>query len=267
VVATSFLIPENSINYWTDRFKSKQIEFRGPYKRFDDEQVITLYDPDGLELELVAHKSAQDRSVNVWKEGPIPIEQAIRGFHSVTLSEEGYERTASVLTDELGFVPTRQDGSRFRYEIPTTLAHAVTQGAEEARRGANIVDVLCLPYTQQAVIGIGSVHHVAWRTLTDEQQKVLRRNIVRAGLNATPVIDRFYFHSVYFREPGGVLFEIATNPPGFMIDEKAKELGTYLVLPPWLESMRKDLEKVLPRVHLPEKEKGEQVVKKQFNNE
>src|SRR6188472_1237472 len=267
VVATSFLIPENSINYWTDRFKSKQIEFRGPYKRFDDEQVITLYDPDGLELELVAHKSAQDRSVNVWKEGPIPIEQAIRGFHSVTLSEEGYERTASVLTDELGFVPTRQDGSRFRYEIPTTLAHAVTQGAEEARRGANIVDVLCLPYTQQAVIGIGSVHHVAWRTLTDEQQKVLRRNIVRAGLNATPVIDRFYFHSVYFREPGGVLFEIATNPPGFTIDEKVEELGSKLVLTPWLESMRKDLEKVLPRVHLPEKEKGEQVVKKQFNNE
>jgi glyoxalase family protein len=255
VIATSFLIPENSINYWTDRFKSKQTEFRGPYKRFDDEQVITLYDPDGLELELVAHKSAQDRSDNIWKEGPIPFEHAIRGFYSVTLSEEGYERTASVLTDELGFIPTRQDGSRFRYEIPTTTAvSAFTQGEEEVRGGANIVDVLCLPYTQQAVIGIGSVHHVAWRTPTDEQQKVLRKSIVRAGLNATPVIDRFYFHSVYFREPGGVLFEIATNPPGFMIDEKAEDLGTRLVLPPWLESVRKDLEKVLPRVHLPKKE-------------
>jgi glyoxalase family protein len=255
VIATSFLIPENSINYWTDRFKSKQTEFRGPYKRFDDEQVITLYDPDGLELELVAHKSAQDRSDNIWKEGPIPFEHAIRGFYSVTLSEEGYERTASVLTDELGFIPARQDGSRFRYEIPTTTAvSAFTQGEEEVRGGANIVDVLCLPYTQQAVIGIGSVHHVAWRTPTDEQQKVLRKSIVRAGLNATPVIDRFYFHSVYFREPGGVLFEIATNPPGFMIDEKAEDLGTGLVLPPWLESVRKDLEKVLPRVHLPKKE-------------
>ena len=112
-----------------------------------------------------------------------------------------------------------------------------------------------MPYTQRAIIGIGSVHHVAWRTPTDEQQKVLRKNIVRAGLNATPVIDRFYFHSVYFREPGGVLFEIATNPPGFMIDEKAEELGTHLVLPPWLESMRKDLEKILPQVHLPKKRK------------
>jgi glyoxalase family protein len=258
VVATSFLIPENSINYWRDRFKSKQIEFRGPYKRFDDEQVITLYDPDGLELELVAHKSAEDRTVNVWKEGPVPAKQAIRGFHSVTLSEKGYERTASVLTDELGFMPTHQDGSRFRYEIPN--GDAASPGEES--RGANIVDVLCLPYLQQAVVGIGSVHHVAWRTPTDEQQMVLRRNIVRAGLNATPVIDRFYFHSVYFREPGGVLFEIATNPPGFMIDEKLEDLGTHLVLPPWLESMRKDLEKILPRVQLPKKDKEQEVLKK-----
>ncbi len=266
VVATSFLIPENSISYWIDRLESKQIEFRGPYKRFDDsEQVITLHDPDGLELELVAHKSAEDRSVNVWKEGPIPPEHAIRGFYSVTLSEEGYERTASVLTDELGFIPTHQDGSRFRYEIPTTAASSPTINQGEG--GANIVDVLCLPYTQRAVIGIGSVHHVAWRTPTDEQQKVLRHNIVRARLNATPIIDRFYFHSVYFREPGGILFEIATNPPGFMTDEKAEELGTHLVLPPWLESMRKDLEKILPQVDLHKKEKEEQMVKKQFNKE
>jgi glyoxalase family protein len=263
VIAISFLIPVNSINYWIDRLKSKQIEFRGPYKRFDDsEQVITLYDPDGLELELVAHKSAEGRSGNIWKQGPIPIEEAIRGFYSVTLSEEGYERTASVLIDELGFIPTRQDGSRFRYEITTsssTTGYASTSNIakeleeEEIRGRANIVDVLCLPYTQQAVIGIGSVHHVAWRTPTDEQQKILRHNIVRAGLNATPVIDRFYFHSVYFREPGGILFEIATNPPGFVIDEKAEYLGTRLVLPPWLEPMRKDLEKILPQVHLPKK--------------
>ncbi|MGC1931357.1 MAG: hypothetical protein WA667_20490 [Candidatus Nitrosopolaris sp.] len=116
------------------------------------------------------------------------------------------------MSDELGFIPTRQDGSRFRYEIHTTSA--VTQG-EEARR-ANTVDVLCLPDIQQAVIGIGSVRHVAWRTPTDAQKKVLRYNILGARLNATPVIYRFYFHSVYFREPGGVLFEIATNLPGLV---------------------------------------------------
>ena len=153
------------------------------------------------------------------------------------------------MTDESGFIPSRQDGIRFRYEIPAVVVVVVAQEEEEKEiRGANIVDVLCLPYTQKAVIGIGSVHHVAWRTPTDEQQKVLRHSIVRAGLNATPVIDRFYFHSVYFREPGGVLFEIATNPPGFMTDEKAEDLGTHLVLPPWLESMRKDLEKILPPI-------------------
>ncbi|MGA8911952.1 MAG: ring-cleaving dioxygenase [Nitrososphaeraceae archaeon] len=259
VTSTSFLIPENSMSYWIDRFKTKQMDFRGPYKRFDDEQVITLNDPDGLELELVAHKSAEERSVNVWKEGPIPIEHAIRGFYSVTLSEQGYEDTASVLANDLGFILTRQDGSRFRYEIPAQ--------EEEVRGGADIIDVLCLPYTQQAVTGIGSVHHVAWRTPTDEQQKLLRHKIIKDGLNATPVIDRFYFHSVYFREPGGVLFEIATNPPGFSIDEKAEDLGTHLVLPPWIESMRKDLEKILPPVHLPNKQKGEELEKNQLDNE
>jgi len=254
VVATSFLIPENSINYWTDRFKSKQIEFRGPYKRFDDEQVITLYDPDGLELELVAHKSAQDRSVNVWKEGPIPIEHAIRGFYSVTLSEEGYERTASDLTDELGFKFMGQDGSRFRYQATPTTSKDDVGGYQGSN---NIIDVLCLPYTQYGFTGVGTVHHIAWRTPTDEQQKLLRNRIIKAGLNATPVIDRTYFHSVYFREPGGVLFEIATNPPGFTIDEKAEELGTHLMLPKWLEPVRKDLEKVLPKVNLPMNEKKE----------
>jgi glyoxalase family protein len=245
VAATSFLIPEDSISYWTNRFKNKQIQFRGPYNRFENEQVITFNDPDGLELELVAHKSSKERETKVWKEGPIPVEHAIRGFYSVTLSEGGYERTASVLINELGFVSTQQDGSRFRYEIPSKES-----ALEENMGGANIVDVMCLPYTQQAIIGLGSVHHVAYRTPSDKQQQVLRQSIVRAGLNATPVIDRFYFHSVYFQEPGGILFEIATNPPGFMIDEKLEELGSHLVLPPWLEPDRKSLEKILPKVDL-----------------
>jgi glyoxalase family protein len=259
VAAISFLIPKNSIHYWLDRFKNQKVDYEGPTKRFgDSEGVITLHDPDGLGLELVAHESAIDRTVNVWKEGPIPIEYAIRGFYSVTLSEEGYERTSSVLTDELGFIPTHHEGSRFRYEIPTG---ALSSTINQEGGGAKIVDVLCLPYTQQAVIGIGSVHHVAWRTPTDEQQKVLRRNIIRAGLNATPVIDRFYFHSVYFREPGGILFEIATNPPGFMVDEKADELGTHLVLPPWLEPMRKDLLKILPSVRIPKKNEVQKTTK------
>jgi glyoxalase family protein len=140
VAATSFLIPEDSISYWTNRFKNKQIQFQGPDNRFENEQVISFNDPDGLELELVAHKSSMERETKVWKEGPIPVEHAIRGFYSVTLSERGYEYTASVLTDELGFVPTHKDGSRFRYEIPSRAS-----AGKEDIDGASIVDVMCLP--------------------------------------------------------------------------------------------------------------------------
>ncbi len=253
VTATSFLIPNDSIEYWIDRFRYQKIKFDGPTKRFESEKIITFQDPDGLELELVAHESAKDRKANVWKGGPIPVEHAIRGFYSVTLSEEGYERTSSVLTNELGYIPQRHEGSRFRYEIPATASPPTNVEGVETGGGAKIVDVLCLPDARQAVIGTGSVHHVAFRTPTDEQQKILRHNIVKAGLDATPVIDRFYFHSVYFREPGGVLLEIATNPPGFTIDEREEDLGTHLVLPPWLESVRKDLVKILPPVRLPNK--------------
>lgn len=255
VSATSFLIPKDSLEFWINHLKNKKIKYEGPITRFSkDEEVIKLHDPDGLELELVAHESANQRELNIWKGGNIPEKYAVRGFYGVTLSEEGYERTSSVLTDELGFVPTRQEGSRFRFEIPKSSSPI--DGKENLIDGARIVDVLCLPYSREAVIGIGSVHHVAWRTPTDEQQKQLRYKIIQTGLNATPVIDRFYFHSVYFREPGGVLFEIATNPPGFMVDEKEEELGTHLALPPWFESVRADLEKVLPQVKLKDKTIG-----------
>lgn len=247
VVATSFLIPENAIDFWIDRFKHKGIGFTNPSTRFDgEERVITFYDPDGLELELVAHKSAEYRSNNIWKNGPISVKYAIRGFYSVTLAVEGYERTASVLTKQLGFQSTRGEGSRFRYEM---MRNGNNNNNNEGL--GSIVDVLCLPYSPPGYVGVGTVHHVAWRTPTDKQQIVLRQEIVKHGLNATPVIDRIYFHSVYFREPGGVLFEIATNPPGFTIDEKVEELGNRLTLPPWLEPDRKSLEKLLPKVNLP----------------
>lgn len=250
VSTTSFLIPPDSMDYWMERLKDKKIDFQGPYSRFDDEQILSLKDSDGLELELVAHESALYNTLNVWADGPIPIKHAIRGFYSVTLSVEGYERTDTILRNELGFSRTKQDRNRFRYEIPKTSDTNIKK-EEEGIIGARIVDLLHLPNAQQAVIGIGSVHHVAWRTPTFEQQEYLRNNIVKAGLNTTPIIDRFYFHSVYFREPGGILFEIATNPPGFTVDEKREGLGSHLVLPPWLESARKDIEKALSPVLLP----------------
>ncbi len=248
VVAISFLIPENAIDFWIDRFKNEGIGFTNPSSRFDGkEQFVTFYDPDGLELELVSHKSAEQGNNNVWKNSPTPIKYAIRGIYSVTLAVEGYERTASVLTELLGFHHKHQEGSRFRYEI---IRNGNSNNDKNEGPGS-IVDVLCLPYSPPGYMGVGTVHHVAWRTPTDEQQIILRREIVKQGLNATPVIDRIYFHSVYFREPGGVLFEIATIPPGFAIDEKPEELGNQLMLPPWLEPDRKSLEKLLPKINLP----------------
>ena len=237
-ITTSFLVPEKSIDYWKDRLKSNDICFGGPKKRFKDELVITLYDPDGLELELVAHSSAKENDERFWKDGPISYENGIRGFFSVSLSEEGYELTSEIL-NELGYKMIENEGNRFRF-----------QQTDSESTGAKVLDVLCLPYTHPGMIGIGTVHHIAFRTSSDENQKLIRESIIKKGLNPTPVIDRTYFHSVYFREPGGILFEIATDPPGFTIDQKIEDLGRRLVLPTWLEPLRENLEKVLPKIEL-----------------
>jgi len=244
-VTTSFLVPQNSIEYWKNRLKNNDVCFDEPTKRFEDEQVIRLYDPDGLELELVAHSSADENDERFWKDGPISYENGIRGFYSVSLSEEGYERTSEIL-GELGYKMIANEGNRFRYQLENAQGIA----------GSKILDVLCLPYTPNGIIGIGTVHHIAFRTPSDEKQKSIRDSIIQIGLNPTPVLDRTYFHSVYFREPGGVLFEIATDPPGFTVDQKIQDLGKRLMLPRWLEPVREKLERVLPKIHLSENNKN-----------
>jgi len=246
-VTTSFLVPQNSIEYWRNRLKNNDVCFEEPTKRFEDEQVIRLYDPDGLELELVAHSSADKNDERFWKEGPISYENGIRGFYSVSLSEEGYERTSEILC-ELGYKMIANEGNRFRYQLENAQGVA----------GSKILDVLCLPYTPNGIIGIGTVHHIAFRTPSDEKQKSIRDNIIKIGLNPTPVLDRTYFHSVYFREPGGVLFEVATDPPGFTVDQKIQDLGKRLMLPRWLEPVREKLERVLPKIDLSENNKNSQ---------
>ena len=167
----------------------------------------------------------------------MPREHAIRGFFGVTLSEEGYEKTSSLLTETMGFKLIKQEGNRFRY--------AAGSGGPGA-----LVDLLCQPDARPGAVSVGTVHHVAWRTPDDGQQKMWREELVEAGLNVTPVIDRKYFHSIYFREPGGVLFEIATDPPGFAIDEPAKSLGQALKLPPAYEPMRLEIERALPPLEI-----------------
>jgi catechol 2,3-dioxygenase-like lactoylglutathione lyase family enzyme len=216
------------------------VKYEGPAKRFG-ERVLSFRDPDGLQVEQVAHEPAE-----AWATVPIgmlPREHEVRGFHSVTLWEEGYEQTAQLLTGQLGFRATRDENNVFRY---------VSVGHMSGNPGG-IVDVRCAPGFWPGVVAVGTIHHVAFRTRDDATQLTLRERLAEHGLNVTPVIDRHYFHSVYFREPGGVLFEIATDSPGFTVDEPQDELGTHLKLPPRLEGAREELESLLPplRRHLP----------------
>src|SRR5262249_16777826 len=161
-------------------------------------------------------------------------EHSLRGFHSVSAALEGYERTARLLTDAFGYRLIDNLGNRFRFV-----------SADETAVG-RIVDLLCTPDTGMGRVAAGSVHHIAFRAKDEAEELQWREKLVDLGCNVTPVIDRTYFHSIYFREPGGVLFEIATEPPGFSLDEKLEELGSHLRLPSWYESSRSQIEKILP---------------------
>jgi glyoxalase family protein len=267
VSTISFLIPSGSMTYWIDRLKSNDISFVGPSERFGDE-FISFHDPDGLMLELISPSSddsqeqllqlEQKTDNNTWKENPISKEYAIRGFHSATLSEEGYERTASLMADTLGFELIAKDNKedRFRFGIikknnsnqEEDIDTTQTSSSSSSSIGS-FVDIVCQPEISRGYVGIGTVHHIAWRASNDKHQLDLRKRIVeQAKLNPTPVLDRTYFRSIYFREPGGILFEIATDPPGFAIDEREEDLGKHLKLPQWLEPVRAKLEQLLPPI-------------------
>ncbi len=236
VTVTAFAIPDGSLGYWADRLKTHEVEFAGPSHRFDEE-VIALRDPDGLQLELVTGRSGPD--ANPRPGGALPGKYAIDRFRGVTMAVEGYERTAALLTATLGVREVGAVGNRFRY----TVGEGVAQG---------FVDLLCLPSGPRGRVAVGAVHHIAWRTPDDEAQRAWRAEIARLGYNVTPILDRSYFHSIYFREPGGVLFEIATDLPGFAVDEPPDQLGRRLALPPWLESARGELAKELPALRGPQ---------------
>lgn len=235
IIATPFWIPESSRDFWVDRLAAAGVEFDGPEERFG-ESVMSLIDPDGLPLELVARPGSELRAP--WREGPVPLEHAIRGFSGATFCLSGYERTARLLTDTMGFREVSQEGSRFRFQVG--------EGQDAA-----MIDLVCQPQANPGRMGIGAVHHIAWRTPSPEAQREWRRLLVEAGMDVTPVLDRNYFESIYYREPGGILFEIATDPPGFTADESPEELGMHLKLPSWLEPRRERLEARLPELRLP----------------
>jgi glyoxalase family protein len=234
VTAASCAVPAASLGFWEKRLKGHDIHAGATATRFG-EQVLSFSDPDGTRLELVATDAPGGHPP---AGGPVPTEHAIRGFYGVTLSEEGYEKTAQLLTDVMGFRPVASEGNRFRYR-------AAGDGF------ASVVDLLCVPAARAGSMGAGVVHHVAFRTPTDDEQAGWREEIRRLGLNVSPVMDRSYFRSIYFREPGGVLFEVATDTPGFAADEPADELGTRLMLPPWMGQHRAAIEAALPGLRLP----------------
>ena len=238
IEATAFAISPDSIGYWLERLKRQHVAAERTSARFGEE-VIRFVDPDGLLLELIASNSLTP--VEQWPDSPIPPEHALHGFHGVSAALEGYEKTARLLTDTFGYRLVEESGNRFRFGSPDDSAPG------------RIVDLLCLPDSGVGRVAAGSVHHIAFRARDEQDQLQWREELVDLGYNVTPVIDRIYFHSIYFREPGGVLFEIATEPPGFTFDETTEELGTGLRLPPWLESARSQIEKILPAIQMPHK--------------
>ena len=251
VEATAFAIPANSIAYWLERLKQQQVTAERTSIRFGEE-VIRLIDPDGLLIELIAvaagvpatpkpGEGGSAANIEPWPNSPVSAEHAIHGFHSVSAALEGYERTARLFTESFGYRLIDESGNRFRFASPDDSAPG------------RIVDLLCQPDTAMGRVAAGSVHHIAFRTKNEAEQLQWREHLVDLGYNVTPVIDRTYFHSIYFREPGGVLFEIATDPPGFTSDEKVEELGTHLRLPPWMEPSRSQIEQILPPIRVPAK--------------
>lgn len=230
--AVAYTIAPDSIGYWQERLAAHGVVVGEMQTRFGT-AVLPFHDPDGMPLELIA--SGEKGNFRHWANGPVPEEHALRGFHGVTLWLNAVEPTAAVLTEQMGYTFVGQEGSRYRY-----------RGA--SADGGLYVDILHRPGQRRGSFGAGSIHHIAFRTVDDSEQLEYLQSLRQAGLQVTPVQDRQYFHSIYFRESGGVLFEVATDAPGFLIDETVEELGTHLKLPPWFEQHRAEIESVLPSV-------------------
>lgn len=233
VTATAFSVPAASMTFWRTRLQDFGVTYSHEAPRFSAE-VIAATDPDGLRFELVGDA---DDSRTPWRNGPVDAQHAIRGFHSVTITAIDDKPTAAMLTAMLGFRAIDEDGDRLRF----------ASGNEPG----GFVDVLRSPDAQRGSYGAGIVHHVAFRTPDDATQTMLRAALLANEFKVSPVMERLYFRSIYFREPGGVLFEVATEQPGFTADEPAAALGTSLRLPPQHEPNRMAIEAALPKLKLP----------------
>jgi glyoxalase family protein len=233
--ATAFSVPENSLDFWRQRLDRSSVQTED-IVRFDV-GGLAFSDPDGLRLELMA-SSRPDDGRQPWDGSSVPAEFAIRGFDGVTLLHADGHATAELLVDTMGFRKVTADGGRTRYQSGNGGS-------------GTFVDLLHDPAALPGRIAGGSVHHVAFRLADDDAQASWQLHLFDAGHPTTDVKDRMYFHSIYYREPGGVLFELATDNPGFTTDEAVEDLGSGLRLPPWLESVRDRIEHALPAIEAP----------------
>ncbi len=236
LTVTSFSIPVNALDYWMKRLRKFKLSFTPPEERFAGEQFIYFEDNDGLGIELVAND--QDLRPG-FSYGQIPSESAVKGFYGVSLAEDSFERTAALLIDQMNHKLIAQKDHTYRFSA--------------SGLPGDFVDIIASPESPRGISGAGTVHHLAFATPSDNSQLEMREKL-RGQYNVTPVLDRQYFHSIYFREPGGILFEVATHPPGFAVDEAPAHLGEALKLPSWVEPQRESIENGLtPIVLQPEK--------------
>ncbi len=233
-VEVSLAVPPGSLAFWGERLERYGTKTAPVESRFG-QRTLPLVDPHGLRVGLVESDGAVRRPFAPWDGSPIPVERQIRGLEGARLWEHELPPTTSFLSSVLGFRHIGTENGWHRYGL-------------EERGSGQYVDIRELPDARRGAWGVGGIHHLAWRVEDEAHQLEVRRRIEEAGGRPTPVIDRFWFKSVYFLEPGGVLFELATDGPGFGVDEDLAHLGESLVLPPWLEGHRAAIESALPRL-------------------
>jgi glyoxalase family protein len=238
--AVAYNVPLGSLAFWEERLKQSGITPNPIETRFG-QKVLAFADPDGMGVELIEVENVP--AVQHWQDGPIPQSYALHGFHSVTLWLDEVEPTSALLTQNMGYQFAGVEANRHRFISDTgELGH--------------IVDILHRPGKMQAGFGAGSIHHIAFRVPDDDEQLQYQSALNEVGYRVSPVMDRSYFHSIYFREQGGVLFEIATDTPGFLRDEEKDSLGESLKLPEWFEVNRAEIEASLLPLMLNPVEKG-----------
>jgi glyoxalase family protein len=231
VVVTSFSVPTGSLSFWKARLKAHGVEANVAPPKFGEDGIL-FSDASGLLFELV--ETTRDARAP-WTGGGVGADAAIRGFHSVTMVVQSTEKSLALMTEVLGFAVVQKTEGRVRVAV----------GGDAP---GHAVDLLDAPKAPPAQNGLGTVHHIAFAINTEDEQLRLREDLIQRGLRVTPVMDRCYFKSIYFREPGGVLFEVATVAPGFAADESPENLGRGLKLPPWEEANRPAIEAALPAV-------------------